>query len=201
MSAQLQTLPQTISEDTHRSIYSPVLVDGPMQLDWLDGMTEGQCGQHLYHANPSQSRGKGLDLVMKGTSGHTSGISSKSADLQRSLENSLRRRLNGSSLYEVTWKKWITPWGQCLSKPRVKARGTKGIEHGYLPTPSGTSNHGKNHVAGRLDEWGGSSNPFRGTSLGKVHCPAFELWVMGYPDQWAQLIPPAMPSSRRSQQK
>ena len=58
---------------------------------------------------------------------------------------------------------------------------------GLLPTPSGTSNHGKNHVAGRLDEWGGSSNPFRGTPIGKVHCPSFEGWMMGYPEAWHQL--------------
>lgn len=201
MSDQLQMLLQTTLEDTRKSISSPVLVAGPMQLDWLDGMTEGQCGQPLYRANHSQLQAKVLDLKTQGTSGRMSDISLKSADLQRSLESNLRRRLTGSDLYEVTWKKWITPWGQCLFKPRVRALGTKGIEHGYLPTPSGTSNHGKNHAAGRLDEWGGSSNPFRGTNLGKVHCPAFELWVMGYPDQWAQLMPPAMQSSRKSRQK
>ena len=58
---------------------------------------------------------------------------------------------------------------------------------GLLPTPSGTSNHGKNHVSGRLDEWGGSSNPWRGKAVGKLHCPRFEEWMMGYPDRWTEL--------------
>lgn len=58
--------------------------------------------------------------------------------------------------------------------------------YGLLPTPSGTSNHGRNHVSGRLDEWGGSSNPLRGTPIGKLHCPRFEEWMMGYPDQWTE---------------
>ena len=57
------------------------------------------------------------------------------------------------------------------------------IEFGYLPTPSGTRS-GKNHVIGRLDEWGGSSNPFRGTSLGPVRCPDFEEWMIGWPVRW-----------------
>src|SRR5688572_9035969 len=36
-------------------------------------------------------------------------------------------------------------------EPRIDATGCS-----LLPTPSGTSNHGKNNVSGRLDEWGGS---------------------------------------------
>jgi hypothetical protein len=44
---------------------------------------------------------------------------------------------------------------------------------GLLPTPSGV-NGGKNHTVGRLDEWGGSSNPFRGTDLARVRCASFE---------------------------
>jgi len=192
---------QTTLSDTISVISSLDSAGGHTQLDLLDGLTGDQCGQRLFHASHSPSLEKGLDLTMQDTSGPSSQSLSKSADLQRSLESSLRQRLNGSDLYEVIWKEWITPWGQSLSRPRVRALGTKGIAHGYLPTPSGTSNGGKNHVAGRLDEWGGSSNPFRGTSLGKVHSPAFELWMMGYPEEWAQQMPPATPSSRKSRQK
>lgn len=68
-------------------------------------------------------------------------------------------------------------------------RPIKDKECGYsLPTPTGCRS-GKNHIAGRLDEWGGSSNPFRGTSLGKVHCPSFEEWMMGWPEMWTRLMP------------
>jgi len=63
---------------------------------------------------------------------------------------------------------------------------TKETGSGLLPTPSGTSNHGQNHVSGRLDEWGGNSNPWRGTDIGKLHCPRFEEWMMGYPDRWTE---------------
>lgn len=61
--------------------------------------------------------------------------------------------------------------------------------HGYsLPTPSGCRS-GRNHVAGRLDEWGGSGNPWRGTSIGKLHCPEFEEWLMGWPEGWTGQTP------------
>ena len=63
-----------------------------------------------------------------------------------------------------------------MSVPRIDANGCS-----LLPTPSGVSSHGKNHVVGRLDEWGGSSNPFRGTPLGRVRCASFEEWMMGFP--------------------
>ncbi len=66
---------------------------------------------------------------------------------------------------------------------------TKGKGSGSLPTPSGTSNHGQNHVCGRLDEWGGSSNPWRGTETGRIACASFEEWVMGWPVMWTGLMP------------
>ena len=68
---------------------------------------------------------------------------------------------------------------------------------GLLPTPTGV-NGGRNHIAGRLDEWGGSSNPFRGTEIGKVHCPSFEGWMMGYPEAWHRLTPTETQSSPKS---
>ena len=81
------------------------------------------------------------------------------------------------------------------------ARLIRGTEFGLLPTPSGTSNHGKNHVSGRMDEWGGSSNPFRGTLIGKIHSPRFEEWMMGYPDRWTELTASEIPLSRKSRRK
>lgn len=191
----------TTSLDIANATSSPALADGASPCVSPAGQTTGPSGQEVTPASHGRLPEKGSGSRTIGSSGHTSKSLSPSDALQHSLESSLRRRLSGSELYEVVWKPWTTPWGSCLSRPRARARGTKGIEHGYLPTPSGTSNRGKNHVAGRLDEWGGSSNPFRGTSLGKVHCPAFELWVMGYPEAWGQLMPPAMPSSRKSRPK
>lgn len=44
--------------------------------------------------------------------------------------------------------------GACLALDMLEPR-TNATDCGYWPTPSGTSNHGKNHVVGRLDEWWG----------------------------------------------
>ena len=60
-------------------------------------------------------------------------------------------------------------------------------EFGYWPTPTGVK--GAGHCVGALSEWGGASNIFRGTELRNVHCPRFEEWMMGWPDQWTALTP------------
>lgn len=192
---------QMTSEGTPSAIFSQESQGGALRHGWPDGQTTDLFGVVHAPASPSRLPGREQDFPTTGISGPSGNHLSRSCDLQSSLESNLRQRLLGSRLFEVIWKRWATPWGQYLSKPRVRALTTGGIGGGSLPTPSGTSNHGKNHVAGRLDEWGGSSNLFRGTSLGNVHCPAFELWVMGFPDEWAQLMPPAMPSSRKSRRK
>ncbi|MNR20025.1 hypothetical protein D3C85_1368460 [compost metagenome] len=63
------------------------------------------------------------------------------------------------------------------------------IESGsVLPTPSGV-NGGRNHTMGRIDEWGGSSNPLRGTAIGSMCLPEFEELVMGWPIGWTELTP------------
>lgn len=54
-----------------------------------------------------------------------------------------------------------------------------------LPTPSGV-NGGRNHTMGRVDEWGGSSNPLRGTVIGSMCSPEFEELVMGWPIGWTE---------------
>ena len=64
-----------------------------------------------------------------------------------------------------------------------------GADQSTLPTPSGTSNHGSNNSVARLDEWGGSSNPWRGTADGKRHLPSFEEWMLGWPQGWSALTP------------
>lgn len=191
---------RTTSRATRSATFTQDLEVGATLFDWLDGQTTETYGQHPLHASHFRSQGDKQDLTTRGIYGQRPDSSSRSEGLQSSLENRLRTRL-GLREPSVIWKPWNTPWGQYLSKPESSGPSTVGLASGSLPTPSGTSNHRKNHVAGRLDEWGGSSNPFRGTSLGRVHCPAFELWVMGYPETWVQLMPPATPSSRRSRPK
>ena len=171
---------------------------GAMRPDWPVGVTMSLFGLEAVPASRSLSQVIATHLRMSAIYGHISRRSSSSVVLQSFLENKLRDRLHGSELCTVIWKRWIAPWGACLSRPRAQVPHIDVTVSGLLPTPSGTSNHGKNHVAGRLDEWGGSSNYFRGTEDGNKHLPGFELWTMGYPDAWRQLMPPVMQSSRKS---
>jgi len=87
----------------------------------------------------------------------------------------------------MTWRISTTPRMRSLFRLAPLMRPTGETEFGFLPTPCGTSNQGRNHVVGRLDEWGGSANPFRGTNLGKQRCASFEEWMMGFPIGWTEL--------------
>ena len=61
------------------------------------------------------------------------------------------------------------------------------IVSGLLPTPNGMSTN--SHVSGRIDEWGGRANRFRGSKVGRLHLPDFEAWMMGWPEGWQKLTP------------
>lgn len=109
-----------------------------------------------------------------------------------SLRLSLRKTPRFCGLVDLTLSSQTLPhwgtmlggecWGLTTSASCIRENGCGSL----LPTPSGV-NGGVNHIAGRLDEWGGSSNPFRKTEIGSVHCPRFEEWMMGWPETWGAL--------------
>jgi hypothetical protein len=88
----------------------------------------------------------------------------------------------------VTWPQWGSWAGGELSAHSTPDSIISAAGRGSLPTPSGV-NGGKNHTMGRVDEWGGSSNPLRGTVIGSMCLPEFEELVMGWPIGWAALTP------------
>ncbi len=168
------------------------------QADWL-GLDGSTSYAEDSPASPSPSPESRQARQMTATSGR------RCVELLHSQDplGSLAKMLLVSSPWHsttclLTWKVSATPRGRLLfrlvpSMPRTAETGS-----GLLPTPSGTSNGGKNHVMGRLDEWGGSSNRWRGTEIGKVRCASFEEWMMGFPTGWTELTPSEMPLSRRS---
>lgn len=96
--------------------------------------------------------------------------------------------LEDSEPFSGIWPKW--GWmrdGECSEQTIVDST-TAANGSGLLPTPSGV-NAGRNHTTGRLDEWGGSSNPFRGTAIGSLSSPEFEELVMGWPVTWTARTP------------
>lgn len=63
---------------------------------------------------------------------------------------------------------------------------TEFLQRKQLPTPTS----GNDHSGGRLDEWGGSTNPFRGTEIGKLRLnPCWVEELMGWPSGSTDLKP------------
>lgn len=75
--------------------------------------------------------------MMSGTYGLTSIGSSASAGLQSSLESRLRAKTQtlGSTLYNLTWKPWVTPSGQRRSRLRASVRRTSATDCIGWPSP------------------------------------------------------------------
>lgn len=72
---------------------------------------------------------------------------------------------------------------------------TEFLHRQNLPTP----NAGNSHWGGRLDEYGGSTNPFRGTEIGRSRLnPSWVEELMGYPIGYTDLEPSEIRSSRKS---
>ncbi len=75
--------------------------------------------------------------MTKDTYGQSSEISSKSADLQRSLASKLEAALdvNGSPEYALTWKHWDMQSGPPICALRARARRTSDNAYSGWPTP------------------------------------------------------------------
>ena len=136
---------------------------------------------------------------MNDTSGLFGFPSYSSYILQSCLASRFQRLLDtaGTTRLQLTLRVKTTPLQRLYYQLLPVMHGMSGKDYGLLPTPTGTSNHGMNNTVGRLDEWGKSNNPFRGTDLGKLHCPSFELWIMGYPEEWQQQMPSETLSSHK----
>ena len=78
--------------------------------------------------------------------------------------------------------------GACMERPQSDYPIAEIACGSSLPTPSGV-NGGHNNTMGRIDEWGGSSNPLRGTVIGSMCLPEFEEMVMGWPIAWTAPTP------------
>lgn len=137
MTDLLKTSDRVTCEGTTACIFSPALESGTTRSILLDGEAD-LFGLVPVRANLSARQAKELGLMTSGTSGPISTTSSKSADLQSSLENRLRARTQtlGSTLYKLTWKPWATPSGRSRSRLRASVRRTSETGSTGWPTPS-----------------------------------------------------------------
>lgn len=132
----------------------------------------------------SESVGSDLDSGLK-----WQGSSMKYDPDSRGWRTAQPSLLGDSELFSGTWPAWgFMQNGVSLGLPTLVSRTEENESGSVLPTPSGV-NGGKNHTMGRVDEWGGSSNPLRGTVIGSMCLPEFEELVMGWPIRWTELTP------------
>lgn len=212
MTDQLKMFDQTTCEDSCSATSLPVSADGLSPCSLPDGQQTEPYGLDHAHASPSVSQAHKKDSTTPGISGQCGENLSASAALQKSMESKLRVLLNGSDLCEVNWKVWITPWGQCLSKPRARVRTTYGTAIGLWPTvtanPSNADGVSFLRRKGRKPTGAITDLGALTISIGLADQtekpgalnPEFVCWLMGFPQEWVKCAPLAMPSTRQSRQ-
>lgn len=128
----------TNSPDTPSAISSLGSAAGPTPWTLPDGRVIDPCGLAAAPANLSARLAKDMGLLTSGISGPPGSTSSRSADLQSSLESRLRARLStlGSTLYTLTWKAWVTPSGVSRFRLRASVRRTSETERSGWVTPT-----------------------------------------------------------------
>lgn len=137
---------QATLTDSHSAISSLESAFGATRFAVPDGGTTDLFGQVPVRANLSARQAKELGLMTSGTYGRISNGSSKSANLQSSLESKLQARLSmtGSTLYTLTWKPWVTPSGVSRSRLRASVRRTsETVTTGWLSPAASDGNGGK----------------------------------------------------------
>lgn len=128
----------TTFEDTTSAISSPASESGRMPFGEPAGLTTDLFGPVPVRANLSAKQAKELGFLMSGTFGPLGRGSSASSDLQSYLENRLRARTSilGSTLFNLIWKRWITPSGVSRFRLRGSVRRTDGNTLTSWPTPT-----------------------------------------------------------------
>ena len=180
---------------------------GVTHSDPQGGKTTDQSGQDLVRANLSAEQAIKKGLLTSGTSGLIGSTSSNSANLQRSLENRLRRKtdLVGSTLYKLTWKERTTPSGLSISALRASAHRTSGKDSGSWQTngwATPTTRDGKGgyqggrirngkistdtlDVTAQLSGWATPTSMTGGTNIAPSHLNGKHGWNTGAQAQLA----------------
>jgi len=140
---------------------SPGSASGPIPSGAPDGPTTVPCGPVPALASLSPRQAKERGLLTSGTYGRVSSISPASAALSRSLANRLARKtaLLGSTMFVLTWKERVTPWGYRIPALRASVRRTSGSGCTSWPTPrtptGGPESGERKQELGRTESGGG----------------------------------------------
>ena len=144
-------------------IFSLASAAGPTPWPLPDGRVIDPCGLAAALASLSARQVKALGLQTSGIYGPPGSTSSRSVDLQSSLESRLRARTQslGSTLYTLTWKAWVTPSGVSRSRLRASVRRTSATETTGWPTPTARDHfpaHSPEYIAAKRAQGHGMAN-------------------------------------------
>ncbi len=199
----------TTCEDLPSATSSPELASGLIPCASPDGLTINQSGPAPARASLSARQAKEMGLLTSGTFGPTSSTSSASAHLSMSLANRLQAvtQTHGSTLFNQTWKEWVTPSGLCRLRQRASVRRTSESGPTGWPTPRArdfhTEGQGQHSPSlPRLTERLSPPGPLRLTVFGEMRTgsyvemangvqlnPAHPRWLMGLPRAWDESSP------------
>jgi len=112
------------SPNTPNATFSLESAAGPTRSDSPAGPTTNPSGPVPARASRSPKQAKGKWIQTSATYGPLFEPPSPSADLQSSLENRLRQRMDayGSPEYALTWKHWDMPSGPPICAQRASPR-------------------------------------------------------------------------------
>jgi len=146
MNAQLSMFDQPTLPVTPSATSSPASESGPQRSAPQVGQTLPGFGPQVAHASLSARQAKEAGLMMSGTSGLPYNGSSRSVALTGSLASRLQAKtaLLGSTLFQLTWKRWDTPAGRCLHLLRASARRIS--DSGFIGWPTPRSAGGEKNV-------------------------------------------------------
>lgn len=211
------------SPNTHSATSLPGSADGLMPSSLQASPAPSQSGRVRAHASRSQRQVNKKVSLMSATSGQPSSISSASASLSMCLGSRLQMLLGtaGSMEYRQTWKEKTTPAGRQYWAHTASAHPISGSGCTGWPTPTtGDSASSRNSTANRktVPPTGIHKGDTLTDAVTFVHGvpqstssaemeksgapqlnPAFSLWLMGFPAEWASCGAVAMQLSRKQQ--
>lgn len=154
MTGASQTLRQRTLWDSMNATSSLALRAGDLPCNLQDGHRAEACGPEAVRASRSLALAKDSGPPTLAIYGPTFADSSRSANLQRSLENRLRQRLdvNGSPEYVLTWKHWGMPSGVPICALRASARRISAKGCSGWPTPAVQNGEGGPNSNGNTGE-------------------------------------------------